>query len=382
VDAVLLTGDVIDRKNMYFEAFGDFEAGLKELTNSNIPVYLVAGNHDFDVVPELLKNLSGYDISQLGHGGEWSQAIVSKAGRPVIQLVGWSYPTRHVDYSPLEQFDLEPRGELTTIGVLHSSVDKSDSRFAPVPSTDLNKPGLDGWVLGHLHNPRLQRESGRFQLMTGTSQPLDPTETGGHGPWILRFSNKGVEEIEHCNLASLRYEKIEIDAGQVDRLEQVPARFYSRANDLLNGLSHENLSLLVLTLELTGRTAIFEELKTNQGKLIESLRRKTGNVNLALASLVNRTLPEVDLEDIVGSQSPPGALADLIVKLDQGSTEEIPDDLLQTVRDKLNEAYYANAYEPLRSEGSIDPPGRETVLEVLEEQSWDILESFLAQQGK
>lgn len=367
---------------MYFESFGDFEAGLKELTNSNIPVYLVTGNHDFDVVPELLKNLSGYEISQLGDGGEWGQAIVSKAGRPVVQLIGWSYPTRHVDYSPLEQFNVEPREELTTIGVLHSSVDKADSLFAPVSSADLSKPGLDGWVLGHLHNPKLQRESGRFQLMTGTSQPLDPTETGGHGPWILTVSNQGVEEIEHCNLASLRYEKIEIDAGQVDRLEQVPARFYSRANDLLDGLNHENLRLLVLTLELTGRTAIFEELKTNRGRLIESFRRKTGSVNLALASVVNRTLPEVNLEDVARGQSPPGALADLIVKLEQGSTDEIPDDLLETVRDKLNEAYYANAYEPLRSEGSIDPPGRETVLEILEEQSWDILESFLAQQEK
>ena len=106
VDAVVVTGDVIDRENRYFEAFGDFEAGVKELTSSGIPVRLVSGNHDFDVTPEVIDNLSKYDIRQLGKNGNWEEAKLTRKGKSVVRLVGWSFPDQHVEYNPLKQLDL------------------------------------------------------------------------------------------------------------------------------------------------------------------------------------------------------------------------------------------------------------------------------------
>ena len=41
VDAVVITGDVVDRENRYFEAYGAFEAGISRLEAEEIPV--VAG---------------------------------------------------------------------------------------------------------------------------------------------------------------------------------------------------------------------------------------------------------------------------------------------------------------------------------------------------
>src|SRR5699024_5329588 len=54
VDVVVLTGDVVDRDNRYFEAIGPLQEGFEKLENAGIQVVAVAGNHDFDVLPELL----------------------------------------------------------------------------------------------------------------------------------------------------------------------------------------------------------------------------------------------------------------------------------------------------------------------------------------
>src|SRR5690625_7078630 len=54
IDIVALTGDVVDRDNRYFEAIGPLQEGFEKLENAGIQVVVIAGNHDFDVLPELL----------------------------------------------------------------------------------------------------------------------------------------------------------------------------------------------------------------------------------------------------------------------------------------------------------------------------------------
>src|SRR5690606_1937215 len=53
VDLVALSGDLVDHDNRWFEAFGPLERGLKRLADAGIPVYAVAGNHDYDTLPHL-----------------------------------------------------------------------------------------------------------------------------------------------------------------------------------------------------------------------------------------------------------------------------------------------------------------------------------------
>ena len=44
VDIIALTGDIVDRDNRYFEAFGPLQSGFKKLKEKGIQVYMVAGN--------------------------------------------------------------------------------------------------------------------------------------------------------------------------------------------------------------------------------------------------------------------------------------------------------------------------------------------------
>ncbi len=379
VDIVVITGDIIDRRNRYFEAFGDFEAGLNKLTRADIPVNVIAGNHDFDVLPELVANLSDYDINQLGSNGEWDAAKVEADDKIPLRLVGWSFPHRHVDYNPLEKLDLEFSDDLPIIGVLHGELGRPDSHYAPVSESELERTGYDGWLLGHIHNPSLRDDLAPFVLIPGTPQPLDPTEPGLHGPWILTVDEGGISQIDHSPLANLRYESISIDAGEIEKLEEVPARFYSKTEEIIEGSSHQGIKLLVTTLKLTGRTAIYGELEEISEQLGQDLHRESGNTEITVESVINRTRPSIDLEKISQGDNPPAVIAELLLKLKKGNKEDLPEELLDRTKDALTEAYYANAYSLLRTHGDLTPPGKGVSIEVLKHQAWKILDRLLSQ---
>ncbi|MFW5992303.1 MAG: metallophosphoesterase family protein, partial [Halanaerobiaceae bacterium] len=108
IDALLITGDIIDRENRYFEAFGPFEAGVKKLAAKNIAVVVIAGNHDYDVLPGLIRNIDLDNLIFLGAEGKWEYKTLERNGKVILGIMGWSYPDRQVRKDPLEDIVLPP----------------------------------------------------------------------------------------------------------------------------------------------------------------------------------------------------------------------------------------------------------------------------------
>jgi len=379
VDLVIVAGDIIDRKNRYFETYGDFESGVRKLTEAGIPLYLVSGNHDFDAVPDLLDGLSDKNIKQLGRNGEWESVRLELGEGSAIRIAGWSYPNRHVKYTPLDRLKDRYEDNIPTVGVLHGDLGSSDSRYAPISETDLQRAGVDTWIIGHLHNPNLRSRLSPFVLIPGSPQPLDRTESGLHGPWILTVGNDGSVGAEQFPLANLRYEKVTIDVSNMERIEEIPPAFYSRVEQTVGESRNVKTKLLAIDLELKGRTSIYDDLKTKFRELAKDLRRESGDTSIAITSLANKTRPAIDLEEIARGSNLPAVLAELILKLEKGGGEDFPDDLLERTSDSLTDAYYSNAYRALRQQGEVDPPDRDLSLKFLKEQSWVILDSLLSQ---
>ena len=63
VDVLALTGDVVDRDNRYFEAIGPLQTGFEKLKSAGIAVYMISGNHDFDVLSQLVDSKK-YEIGR------------------------------------------------------------------------------------------------------------------------------------------------------------------------------------------------------------------------------------------------------------------------------------------------------------------------------
>lgn len=208
VDAVALAGDVLHGANDLFEGAHELAAGLELLARARIPVVAVAGNHDTHVLPDLARRGA---LVLLGEGGTWGTFDLAPPGRAAVRLVGWSFPAPHWEASPLATPPPPPAPGLATLGLLHADLDIPGSRYAPVARAELAAIGYAGWFLGHVHRPDPPATDGApFYL--GSLTGLDPSETGRHGPVLVRVG-AGRLEAERLPLAPLLWLGASLDLG-------------------------------------------------------------------------------------------------------------------------------------------------------------------------
>ncbi len=182
VDAVALAGDVLHGANDLFEGAHELAVGLELLAQARIPVVAVAGNHDTHVLPDLARRGA---LVLLGEGGTWGTFDLAPSGRAAVRLVGWSFPAPRWEASPLAVPPPPPAPGLATLGLLHADLDVPGSRYAPVMRDELAATGYAAWFLGHVHRPDAPTVDGApFYL--GSLTGLDPSETGRHGPVLVR----------------------------------------------------------------------------------------------------------------------------------------------------------------------------------------------------
>ena len=228
VKAVLLAGDVVDRDDDFFEAYRALEIGVKTLADAGIAVVGVAGNHDVKVLPRLVRHIPKFRL--LGEGGRWESCRID-GGRDAVTLWGWSFPQARVLESPLEGGRPDPAPGIN-LGLLHCDRDAGpDSPYAPVTRRALERTGLDGWLLGHIHRPdalTAASPNGYLGSLTG----LDRGESGPRGPWMLTVADGRITEVEHLPLAPLRWEALEVDLEGIGEPFQARERLLAAVRGL------------------------------------------------------------------------------------------------------------------------------------------------------
>ncbi len=207
VDAIALTGDVVDQDNRFYEAFSDLQDGVQQLVNEGIRVLAVAGNHDFDVLPRLARQIDGFDL--LGEGGTWETISLSSRDGTSVRFVGWSFPRRHVTENPLASYRTTT-DNMPTIGLLHCDCQTQASSYGPVPLADLKGRDLDVWALGHIHSGGPLGDGSPVVFYTGSPQGLDPSEVGPHGAWLVTLEPGQQPKLEQEPLAALQWERVDI----------------------------------------------------------------------------------------------------------------------------------------------------------------------------
>ncbi|RAL20936.1 DNA repair exonuclease [Lujinxingia litoralis] len=349
VDLVALTGDVVDRENRYYEAIGPLECGLKRLREANIATYAVSGNHDFDVLSKLHRVLGDSHFHLLGKEGTWESALFERQGQPVLQLIGWSYPTQHVKRSPLAALpDLQ--SDLPTVGLLHADLDQPTSSYAPVTTSELAQHPVAAWLLGHIHAPQEHRTpSNGLILYPGSPQPLHPGEPGAHGPWLVEVGASEAVQATHLPLASLRYRPLRIDLTTVqsedDFKHVVPSKI---REDLQSLVAQQNtLKHVVYRITLEGRTKLHRSLDSLYRSLQTDLELSYQRAHASIDTVFINTTPELDLNILARGNDPPGVLASLILDLQKGVIDASRKSLFNELRRTLEKAHKASAFSPL-----------------------------------
>jgi len=380
VDAVVLTGDIADRENRYFEAYGAFEAGVIELDEAGIPIIVVAGNHDSEFLPRMVNDIQIDNLHLLGEGGKWGRWTLERDGVVAAHFDGWSFPHQHVSTSPLQQYDLPEADDAPQIGVLHAELDSPRSQYAPVDSSELRSTSGLCWLLGHIHVPGIQIDSDPLVLYPGSPQALDPGERGIRGPWLVSIGSDGKVETEQKPLGTVCYDEIQVDVSGVEDSMAAGAEASAAIQQYVQeNLNTRNMAAFLPRVRFIGRTSAHTDLVEDRQTLIDQLVTKHGSVDIHIESVTIDTRPDIDLEAVAEGDGPVSYLAELLLTLRDSESNEEYNQLVDEAHEAMQRAYSADAYNLLRREANVDQPERKKAVELIEQEARIALDTLLRQ---
>ena len=363
VDAVLFAGDVVESINAGFEAMLPLEESVRQLLEAGIEVIAVAGNHDVEALPRLAAAVDGFTL--LGAGGRWEARTISKDGSPAAQVVGWSFDDRFVRQSPVAELLREPLETppppVPRIGLLHADLDAPGGHDAPIRQAEIDQAGCDAWLLGHVHQPSLERSSttteGRFCGYLGSLVGLDSSETGPHGPWLLTVAGDGGMDLRQIPLAPLRWEQAAVSVEGLDHVEDLPDRLLSEAERVVGRLGEHAMlpRALGLRVQLTGTAAGHDRIRRwIAGGEWTSMGRNVDGTAVFFSKVVDSMDLPLDLAETASGDDAAALMAQRLVTLmhDDGGSRT----LLEEARAALSETAGEDVWLPVQDHRNAPDP--------------------------
>lgn len=359
VDLLALTGDIVDQDNRYFEAIGPLQSGFEKLKKADIEVYMVAGNHDFDVLKELVDSHKYNNAYLLGTNGNWEIKLFSKNGEQ-IQFLGWSFPNRHVNEDPFLKYEmpaLDPN--ISTIGLLHGDVDMPESNYAPININNFMNRGVDAWILGHIHKPQIVHKSEPIIYYPGSPHALSAKEQGVHGPILLTVDAAMGIHIEQIPLSPVTDETLSIDiSDQTDEAlvrDRVTSQIVADAQSKIVEL--EGVSYLIYDIILTGQHSQISALEIWVNPIIGAYDHEIDatETRISVRKILFDVKPKVaNMEKLAQESSPAGILAQTILALQKGETTEFVNKLLEKWKPIHDAVRQSGTFQALQNREKMD----------------------------
>lgn len=374
--AVVFAGDLVDQEDDCFEAYGVLERNVRVLREKGIPVLAVAGNHDARVLPRLIQRVEGVEL--LGEGAKWELRALEGDG-PAVDLLAWSFKSRHHRESPLDAPGLDGalagrRSGSRLVGVLHGDLDVASSEYAPISRRRLEGLGLDACFLGHVHQPcdlgGMERPVGYLGSLVG----LHPKDTGPRGPWRVEVPAAGPIIPRQVALSPIRWEGFKIPleeehAGDEDRLHAYLEAWLRERIEGDPTLRQPHLGAVVARVEWTGRLAnrvavrSFTARHTARDTVFRILGRP-----VIVQRVDDRTRAAVDLQELSAENSPLGHVARQLMELQAGGATELARRAAEEIADL--------GKWRLEDEEQLELPPAE---EILVRSAWRLLDVLLEQ---
>lgn len=342
-DILALTGDIVDRENRFFEAVGPLHAGFERLGEAGIEVFVVAGNHDYDVLAEIMDVYRYPHVRFLGRNGQWEFHDFQIRDQHLV-FAGWSFPSRFVNDDPLRFFPDAKTAEVPVVGMIHGDVDVPASRYAPMNSTGFLNRGVDVWLLGHIHKPHILRHENPLIFYPGSPHALSAGEKGVHGPVLLTIRGKQDIEYETLPLSPVRYEFLEIDITGMTA-EEVRGRIVRAMMEDGEALELKDLKILKYDLVLTGHHGNMRAVEWELERT-DDLDQMMGGCSVGIRKVdFSGVKAKVDdPEDLARQKSPVGRIAGVILALEQKRENEMLTRLRREVGEGYNRMMVRNTY--------------------------------------
>jgi DNA repair exonuclease SbcCD nuclease subunit len=217
VDFVILAGDLYDGEDRSLRAQSRFRNEMQKLSQKDIPVYVIHGNHDhlsgswvnLDMPPNV--HFFGSDVEM--------KEFHTKRGE-TVHLYGFSYIRRHIldkrvaDYKKQDPADFH-------IGILHGNEGgRTDhDNYAPFSIKDLLEKEFDYWALGHIHKRTILSETPPI-IYPGNLQGRNRKEEGVKGCYLVTLNELEVKT-EFVETSDVWWEEVTVDAASAQSFQEI-----------------------------------------------------------------------------------------------------------------------------------------------------------------
>jgi len=299
VDFLIISGDIFDSENKSLAAQLRFVSELKSLSDKEILVYFICGNHDpmkswLDAI-DLPENAIRFDSSMVQY------YTFKKEGTAIADIHGISFNEKEVSRNLAVDFKLAPVPAPISIAILHGTVGSPGphENYAPFSRYDVAGKGFDYWALGHIHKKRVVSDSNPTILYPGNPQGRDFGESGEKGCYLVEISEGQDPVLEFIPSQVIRFENLKINMSTVGKIEYMQEKITEALEKTDNYNEEVNY---ILRINLIGRTGLHKSINNraeidelveflNEGQLSQHYFRWIDQVYV-------NTQPDIDIEQI------------------------------------------------------------------------------------
>ena len=211
VDLMLLSGDLLDSDNTYYETGEELNQCLRGL---NIPVFIAPGNHDYYSPKSPYARLKLPPNVYVFNKSEMEYLPLPQLG---VRVYGAAF-TEKRSGALLHGFTAEREEGTMNILCIHGEVGVKDSNYNPISIEDIENSGMDYIALGHIHKASGLLKAGEtWYSWPGCPEGRGFDETGEKTVNIIKLSAEKCE-LETRSIAARRYESVKLDVTGIDPL--------------------------------------------------------------------------------------------------------------------------------------------------------------------
>jgi DNA repair exonuclease SbcCD nuclease subunit len=257
VDFLTIGGDTFDGADRSLCAQILLRDQLERLHKANIPVIIVAGNHD--PLSDWLTEIKYPKNVHLLAGNKVEHVPIEKNGKVITTIFGISYKAREVTENLSIKFQATGK-DTVSIGLLHANVGsrKEHAVYAPCTINDLKAANMDIWLLGHIHTPEVLCDDPLI-LYPGNIQGRHINENGPRGCYIIKIDSSRKTSHEFRPVQNILWKQEAINIENIMSAIELADLLSDKCEEELSKLTNDEKGI-VIRWKLTGSSLLYNEL--------------------------------------------------------------------------------------------------------------------------
>jgi DNA repair protein SbcD/Mre11 len=257
VDFLTIGGDTFDGVDRSLCAQILLRDQFERLHKANIPVIIVAGNHD--PISDWLTEIKFPKNVHLLAGDKVEKVPIEKDGNVIATIYGISYKVRDVKENLSLKFHASEKDTIS-IGMLHANVGsrKEHAPYSPCTINDLKASNMDLWLLGHIHTPEVISEA-PFILYPGNIQGRHINENGPRGCYLIKVDSNYRISHEFKPVQNILWKHDEINIKKIMTSIELVDLLTDKCEEEISNLTNDENGI-VIRWKLVGSSPLYHEL--------------------------------------------------------------------------------------------------------------------------